>query len=70
MPARQRIAPNDVVSALKTIRHSGDRYIPSREIQNVIGCSVRALQRATDALYQARKIERRWIVSQWWYRLT
>lgn len=71
MPQNNAIDPKTM---LRVIREQADKqvspWVPARTIKLIAGQKHNALQRSADYLYASGKIERRWIVSQWWYRLT
>lgn len=68
MPARQTISPGAVESAIRTARTISP-WVPAQNIRLRTGGSALAISKAADALYAKGTIERRWIDTQWWYRI-
>lgn len=68
MPARQTISPGAVESAIRTARTISP-WVSARNIMLRIGGTSWAISKAADALYAKGTIDRRWIDTQWWYRI-
>ena len=68
MPARQTISPGAVESAIRTARTISP-WVPARNIMLRTGGTSWAISKAADDLYAKGTIDRRWIDTQWWYRI-
>lgn len=69
MPFKGYITPTAMLDAIdEQASTQTSPWVPTKAIKLRAGAKHHAIQRAADYLYANQQIERRWIVTQWWYR--